>query len=272
VRGVSGRAGLRGARLTALVAGLGARGDRPVGLLLAGGAARRMGGQLKALLPFKGRPMASWGIAALSALCDRVVVSTAREGDLLEFGLSTVLDLHPGAGPLAGLQAGLRAAAGAPILALACDLPLIRAEDLAPLVEAAPGWDVVLYRQERGIEPLVAWYGPGALPAIDALLRGGGGGSASSSSAFGRATCPGRAGWSALRTSTHREILQRWRARGPKPSTSAGASMTLANQAYRPLCRSTPPGLDPGEASGSAWTSRRRSPSRSRPTVWRSPP
>jgi molybdopterin-guanine dinucleotide biosynthesis protein A len=147
----------------------------PVGLLLAGGAAQRMGGQQKALAPFRGRALANPGIDALRAHCDRVLLSAAHEGDLPELGLPVVADRFPGAGPLAGLHAGLLAAEGAPILVLPCDLPLITAEDLAPLIRAAPGHDVVLYRHERGMEPLIAWYGPGALPAIEAVLRGGGG-------------------------------------------------------------------------------------------------
>ena len=40
------------------------------GLLLAGGRARRMGGNDKGLLPLNGRPLAAWGLERLAPQVD----------------------------------------------------------------------------------------------------------------------------------------------------------------------------------------------------------
>ncbi len=146
---------------------------RPWGLVLAGGQARRMGGGLKALLPFHGRPLLTWALQALSPHCDRVILSANDAEPFAPFGLEVVPDALPSHGPLGGIHAGLRAAGGAPLLVLACDLPLLEAHDLDPLVREGSRADVVIYRHERGIEPLVGWYGPAALPAIERQLAQG---------------------------------------------------------------------------------------------------
>jgi molybdopterin-guanine dinucleotide biosynthesis protein A len=146
---------------------------RPVGLVLAGGRARRMGGGLKALLPFRGRPLLRWSLEALEPHCERLLISANEPEPFAELDLPVVPDRLAGRGPLAGIHAGLCAAEGASLLVMACDLPLIRAEDLAPLLEAAPGADVVVWGHERGLEPLAAWYGPGALPVAESLLLEG---------------------------------------------------------------------------------------------------
>jgi molybdopterin-guanine dinucleotide biosynthesis protein A len=144
--------------------------DAPVGLVLAGGRARRMGGGLKALVPFRGWPMLAHAIEALRPHCGRLLISANHPEPFAPFGLPVVPDAGLGRGPLAGIHAGLLAARGAPVLVLACDMPLVRAEDLAPLVEAGRRADVVIYGHERGLEPLVGWYGPGVLPALEELL------------------------------------------------------------------------------------------------------
>ncbi len=146
---------------------------RPVGLVLAGGRGRRMGGGLKALVPFRGEPMLAYAIEALHPHCSRVLLSANQPAPFAPFGLPVVPDLHHGHGPLRGIQAGLQAAGGAPVLVLACDLPLIEAEDIAPLVAAGQPDSVAIYGHARGREPLVGWYGPGVMGGIEGqLLRG----------------------------------------------------------------------------------------------------
>ncbi len=145
----------------------------PVGLVLAGGRARRMGGGLKALVPFRGWPMLAWSLEALRPHCSRLFVSANHAEPFAPFGLPVVADSVADRGPLGGIHAGLVVAAGAPLLVLACDLPLLRAEHLAPLVEVGPGVDVAVYGHERGLEPLAAWYGPGVRPALESMLEQG---------------------------------------------------------------------------------------------------
>ncbi len=147
-------------------------GSQPVGLVLAGGAARRMDGRVKALLPLHGRPLMEYALDALRPHCERILISTGNAAAFSRFGLETVPDRVAGQGPMAGLQAGLERA-GAPVLVLPCDVPGVRAEDLAPLLTVGPEYDAALVSHEAGLEPLVGLYRPSCLPAIEALLARG---------------------------------------------------------------------------------------------------
>jgi molybdopterin-guanine dinucleotide biosynthesis protein A len=80
-----------------------------VGLILAGGLARRMGGRDKAFLPFAGSDLVHRAVARLSLQCDRVIINA--NGERYRFAaleLPVVSDTVAGfAGPLAGILAGL---------------------------------------------------------------------------------------------------------------------------------------------------------------------
>jgi molybdopterin-guanine dinucleotide biosynthesis protein A len=109
---------------------------KPLGVVLAGGASLRMGGD-KALIEVAGRTMLTWVAAALRNVCDEVLM-TGRVG--VTEGLAGILDDLPGPrGPLAGIVTGLGVAAGRPLLAVAVDHPWIRLETLARLAESPKG-------------------------------------------------------------------------------------------------------------------------------------
>jgi molybdopterin-guanine dinucleotide biosynthesis protein A len=106
------------------------------GIILAGGASRRMG-QDKALLDWNGRRAVD-RLAELAAAAGCAWTLTAGA----DHGLPFVLD-PPGKGPVAGVLAGLAALRGRGLgraLVLAVDAPTLRLEDLRPLLAApAPG-------------------------------------------------------------------------------------------------------------------------------------
>jgi len=80
-----------------------------LGLVLAGGLARRMGGGDKARLRIGGATILERALSRLKPQCSRVIINA--NGDPARFsdtGLSVVADNVPGfAGPLAGILAGL---------------------------------------------------------------------------------------------------------------------------------------------------------------------
>jgi molybdopterin-guanine dinucleotide biosynthesis protein A len=121
-------------------------------VILAGGAARRMGGGDKGLLPLAGRPLLAHALARLG---ERPVALNANgdAGRFAEWGLPVLPDpapegVEPRPGPLAGVLAGMRWAAdlGAPrVLTAAWDTPFFP-RDLAVRLEAvlAPGLRVAM--------------------------------------------------------------------------------------------------------------------------------
>lgn len=105
------------------------------GLVLAGGASRRMGRD-KALVEVAGRPMVRIVADALDEVCDRVLVCGRSEPVA---GLAAVADPPgpPYRGPLAGLAAGLEEAGTGMVAAVAVDQPWVRPQTLRRLLELA---------------------------------------------------------------------------------------------------------------------------------------
>ena len=114
-----------------------------LGLILAGGLARRMGGGDKALKMLAGRPILAHVIGRLGEQCDGLLLNA--NGDPARFaacGLPVVADTVPDfAGPLAGILAGLDWLAGhrpdtAWLLSVAADTPFIPTDLAARLHRA----------------------------------------------------------------------------------------------------------------------------------------
>lgn len=97
------------------------------GIVLAGGKGSRMGGVDKGLQPLRGRPMVTWAIARLRPQVDEIVINANQNLEIYRaFGYRVVADEIGGfAGPLAGLHAGLNAAAHALVVTVPCDSPFL---------------------------------------------------------------------------------------------------------------------------------------------------
>ena len=92
------------------------------GFVLAGGKSLRMG-QDKALLPFCGRPMVEIAVEKLREFCVDVSIAGNRE-DLAGYA-PVVQETWKGAGPAAGIEAGLRASRQEWALFIPVDVPLV---------------------------------------------------------------------------------------------------------------------------------------------------
>lgn len=159
----------------ALVRGAGSVG----GLVLCGGASRRMGRD-KAGLELAGRALIEHAIAVLSARAGRVRLACGTTPRYGELGHPLVQDRAGGLGPLAGLEAGLAAARDAGedcVLVLACDMPCADARIFDALLARTIEEDLdgCVLASARGREPLYAVYrtrlaGP-VRAALDAGVR-----------------------------------------------------------------------------------------------------
>lgn len=143
-------------------------------IILAGGLATRMQGE-KPLRMLRGRTLLQHTLDLVAPLADEVLVSTgARE--LEQTGARLVPDPPEFVqrGPLAGILAGLEAAAHSRALVLACDLPNIPRELLSLLVATLADVDCAYTRPAAHDEPLVAALNtaPAAAAARKALAAG----------------------------------------------------------------------------------------------------
>lgn len=138
------------------------------GVLLTGGASRRMGTD-KARLVVNGETLAARSARVLASVCDPVV----EVGPGVS-GLPAVQEEPPGSGPLVALLAGV-GALGEPrtVILLACDLPNVSSELLRLLVEW-PGSGTVIPVVDGRLQYACARYGPAALDEAMTSVRTGG--------------------------------------------------------------------------------------------------
>jgi len=121
------------------------------GVVLAGGRSRRMG-ESKAALIIAGEPLL-WRVThRLQAALSLVLVVGPPELSLLVPGVPILPDLHPGIGPLAGLEAALSAVTTELAFVVACDMPCIEPKLIRGMVEFAsdsPEADVVALARQN---------------------------------------------------------------------------------------------------------------------------
>lgn len=145
------------------------------GVVLAGGAGRRIGGD-KALVEVLGRPLVAWPLHALRRVC-RPVVVVARASTRLPSDLTPVPEIwheddDAARHPLTGVVHALRRAAGRSVLVCAADLPLLDAATLRVLLAAAslsPDAAVVVPQAGGHLQVLCALYRPAALSGLQSF-------------------------------------------------------------------------------------------------------
>ncbi len=165
------------------------------GIIVAGGASRRMGRD-KAFIDLQGRPLIARVLDRVQAVCsETIIVSNNREA-FAEYGVEVIGDAYPGKGSLGGIFTGLQAAREPLALAVACDMPFLDERLLRHLISLAPGFDVVIPHapdpsstlvapnvaapslrrptaRQRALHPLHAVYAKSCLEAMQARLQEG---------------------------------------------------------------------------------------------------
>lgn len=151
-----------------------ARDEVSIGVLLAGGEARRLGADKRGLR-LGGATLLERNLALLQELFPQVAISL-REGQDLgaggdAAGAQVLTDTWTGS-PLAAIVTALDHF-GAPIFVLACDLALAERQAIAQVLEAFRGVDVALPIVDDKLEPLHAVYGPACLAPMRRLVERG---------------------------------------------------------------------------------------------------
>ncbi|MEU2026796.1 NTP transferase domain-containing protein [Streptomyces sp. NPDC016469] len=127
-------------------------------IVLAGGAAKRLGGADKPAVRVGGRPLLDRVLAACPGAGTTVVVGDRRPTTR---AVTWAREVPPGGGPLAALGAGVRHTSAERVLVLSADLPFLGADTVAELVAASgrEGVEGALCSDEDGRDqPLVAVY------------------------------------------------------------------------------------------------------------------
>lgn len=143
------------------------------GAIIAGGAARRMGGLPKGLLELDGEPVVARLRRVLAACCDHTLLVGDPAGPYAAPGLPVVPDVIPDRGAPGGVHAALSHAGEGWVFVAAVDLPWLDVPTIEALAATRDGHDVAVYRADGYLQPLAAWWHVRALPALDRLLRAG---------------------------------------------------------------------------------------------------
>jgi molybdopterin-guanine dinucleotide biosynthesis protein A len=153
-----------------------------VGVILAGGLGRRMGGGDKPLMTIGGRPMLDRVIERLTPQVEKVVLNA--NGDPTRFsayGLPVVPDTIEGfAGPLAGLHAGMRwAERNVPearfIISVAADTPFFPESLVARLAACGSSAEdtITLAASPAGTHPVFGRWPVALADALEEFLKSG---------------------------------------------------------------------------------------------------
>jgi molybdenum cofactor guanylyltransferase len=142
-------------------------------------------GQDKAWMTLDGWRLIERLLYRVLPLADEILLS-ARDAEAYQSLLRSlpvrgivVPDQYQGFGPLAGIQAGLRAARNDLSLVVAVDMPFVKAAVIGHMVGVSAGYDGVCPRiydpskRAGALEPLHALYRRSCLPAIESHLAAG---------------------------------------------------------------------------------------------------
>jgi molybdenum cofactor guanylyltransferase len=166
------------------------------GLILAGGMGRRMDSRDKGLVEFRGMRMVAHAIERLAPQVSTLVINANRNLETYSaFSFRVVSDRIDGfAGPLAGLQTGMRALvddadASAPlgsaldqaranslIVTVPCDSPFLPLDLVKRLYDAMQREDaeIAVASTDGQLQPVFALYKTSLLPSLEKFLTEGG--------------------------------------------------------------------------------------------------
>ena len=153
-----------------------------VGLLLAGGQSRRMGGGDKGLQDIAGKPMLAHVLERLQPQVGAMVLNANGDPErFAPFGLPVVADTLDGfVGPLAGILAGMRwAAAHAPlaryVASVSTDAPFVPRDLVQKLGEAlrASSGSIALARSNGELHPVIGLWPVVLADDLEAELKAG---------------------------------------------------------------------------------------------------
>ena len=138
--------------------------------ILAGGQARRMGGQPKALLPIGDSRIIDRQLTTVREIADHVAIVANDHALYKSLGVPIWPDIRPGCGPLGGILTALVRATTPITLVLAGDMPFVTVRFLQYLADSGRDVDVAIPRTTEGYQPLCAAYNQRCIKVIQKHL------------------------------------------------------------------------------------------------------
>jgi molybdopterin-guanine dinucleotide biosynthesis protein A len=147
----------------------------PLGIVLAGGAGRRIGGS-KAVVELNRRPLISYPLEAMWRALGNVTIVAKADTELPSVpGAAVWVEPQEPRHPLTGIVHAISLADGRPVVVCASDMPLVTAELIGRIARADPrGAPAVLASCEGELQPLLGCYQRSALAPLTAAAHDSG--------------------------------------------------------------------------------------------------
>jgi len=139
------------------------------GVILAGGQSRRYGCN-KALLEVQGIKLIERITEIMIPLFKHLILITNTPHEYGFLNLPMYTDYRKGLGPLGGIYTGLKVMPDEAGFFVACDMPFLNPDLIRHMVGLRHGFDLVVPRLAKGLEPLHAVYHRSCRPAIEVLI------------------------------------------------------------------------------------------------------
>jgi molybdopterin-guanine dinucleotide biosynthesis protein A len=141
-------------------------------IILAGGVSRRMG-QDKAFIQIEGVRLLDYVYGKCQELFKEIIIVTNQPQQFIEYQTPVVVDEIPRTGSLIGLYTGLKRASNDYSFCVACDMPFLKPELIAYLIDKRHQHDVVIPKTKAGLEPLHALYSKRCIGPMEKLIKRG---------------------------------------------------------------------------------------------------
>jgi molybdopterin-guanine dinucleotide biosynthesis protein A len=144
-----------------------------VGVVLAGGLGRRIGGS-KAIVELNRRPLISYPLESVWRALGNVAIVAKIDTELPSLaGVTVWIEPEQPRHPLTGIVHALAVADGRPVVVCAADLPFVTPDLIARIAHSDPaGAPAVLAKSGGRVQPLLACYQPAALELLSGLPSG----------------------------------------------------------------------------------------------------
>lgn len=147
-------------------------GDEVVGVVLAGGQGRRIGGG-KAAVALDRRPLISYPLEAIWRALGNVAIVAKLDTELPSIpGVTVWIEPDEPRHPLTGILHALSLAEGRPVLICAGDMPLVSSGLISAIAHAEPGPAGAVVASAQGeLQPLLACFQPVLLEPLAQAAR-----------------------------------------------------------------------------------------------------
>lgn len=143
-------------------------------IVLAGGKSVRLG-RNKIIENLGGKMLLERVLDTLSLFKGEIILVTSAHSALPEVAgyprVRVVQDIYPNKGSLGGIYSGIVSSKTFYNLLVACDMPFLSFNLLRYMLEIAPDYDLVAFREGQHFEPLHAIYSKNCIPPLEKLLE-----------------------------------------------------------------------------------------------------